>query len=157
MAARKPKTATPAVDTAGESQTETAAQGTIPAELQQPTAPAGAAAETNEEEDMQNSIQNGNTMDHTPSADVKGGDLIVFANMVAVAITDIPSGTIGALDTVGVKDLPKGNIAFAQGQAVYTAADGTLSASSGENIIRAGVAWADAAGGDATVAVKINA
>lgn len=123
---------------------------------QKTTVTAEAGAATHEEEIMQNSIQNGNTMDYTPSADVTGGDLIVFANMVAVAITDIPAGAIGALETVGVKDLPKGNIAFAQGQAVYVATDGTLSASSGENIIRAGVAWADAAGGDATVAVKIN-
>lgn len=105
---------------------------------------------------MQNSIQNGNTMDYTPGADVKGGELVVFANMVAVAITDIPAGGVGALATVGVAELPKGGIAFAQGQAVYAAADGTLSASSGENIIRAGVAWADASGSDAAVAVKIN-
>ena len=121
------------------------------------TAPVPTEAATHEEENMQNSIQNGNTMDYTSGADVTGGDLIVFANMVAVAITDIPAGTTGALEAVGVKDLPKGNIAFAQGQAVYAAADGTLSASSGDNIVRAGVAWADAAGGDATVAVKINA
>ena len=105
---------------------------------------------------MQNSIQNGNTLDYTPTADITGGDLVVFANMVGVAVTDIPTGATGTLTTVGVVELPKGTIAFAQGQAVYAAADGTLSASSGENIIRAGVAWADAAGNDATVAVKLN-
>lgn len=106
---------------------------------------------------MQNSIQNGTTIEYTPAADITGGDLIVFPAMVAVAITDIPIGGTGALSTEGVFDLKKDATAFSQGQAVYAKGDGTVTATSGENTVPAGKCWADAAGGDATVAVKINA
>lgn len=107
---------------------------------------------------MQNKNQDGRSINYTPPADVKGGDLVVFADMVAVASTDIKAEELGACEAEGVFDLPKGStLAFAQGQAVYTSADGTLSASSGENIIRAGVAWEEAAAAAPTVSVKINA
>ena len=105
---------------------------------------------------MQNSVQAGNTIIHTPTADVTGGELLVFSGMVGVAVTDIAEGSEGTLATVGVFELPKGTMAFAQGQVVYAAADGTLSASADGGAIRAGVAWAEAAGSAAVVSVKIN-
>lgn len=105
---------------------------------------------------MQNKIQDGRSIEYTASADVAGGDLIVFAAMVAVAATDIESGETGACETVGVFELPKDATAFAQGQAVYAKADGTVTATSGEGTIPAGKAWTAAAGGDGAVAVKIN-
>jgi len=104
---------------------------------------------------MQNGIQRGETITITPTADVKGGDLIVLPAMVAVAITDIAEGTEGACAAVGVFDLPKDGTALAQGQAVYTTAAGIATATATDNI-HAGVAWADAAGSAATAAVKIN-
>lgn len=106
---------------------------------------------------MQNSIRNGRSIDYTPAADVKGGDLIVFPAMVAVAITDIPTEGVGALSTEGVFDLKKDGTAFSQGQAVYAKPDGTVTATSDSNTVPAGKCWAAAAGGDAAVAVKINA
>ena len=125
--------------------------------IEQTTAPAAMPGlETHEEKAMQNSIQNGDTMEYTPADDVAGGDLVVFTNMVAVAVTDIPAGATGALAAVGVFELPKGNLAFAQGQVVYAAADGRLTADGSGGGIRAGVVWAEAAAGDAVVAVKIN-
>ena len=106
---------------------------------------------------MQNSTQNGVTIEYTSPSDIEGGDLIVLPSMVAVAITDIPTGGTGALAAEGVFDLPKDTTAFAQGQAVYAKDDGTVTATSDANAVPAGKCWAAAAGGDVTVAVKINA
>lgn len=105
---------------------------------------------------MQNQIQNGSTIEYTPGVDVRGGDLIIFPGMVAVAITDIPAGSVGAAETEKVHELPKDSTAFAQGQTVYARADGTVTATSGENTVPAGKCWASADGNAATVAVKIN-
>jgi len=105
---------------------------------------------------MQNSIQQGRSINITPTADIKGGDLVLFPAMVAVASTDIAAGQLGACETEGVFELPKDGTAFAQGQAVYAKTDGTVTATVDDEI-RAGVAWADAAGTDDTVPVKINA
>lgn len=113
------------------------------------------AAETTEEERMQNQIQNGATIEYTPASDVTGGDLIVFPAMVAVAVTDIPAGSTGACAAEGVFELPKDNTALAQGQDVYAKSDGTVSATAADKVL-AGKAWADAAGSSGSVAVKIN-
>jgi predicted RecA/RadA family phage recombinase len=105
---------------------------------------------------MQNSIQNGKTITIKPADDVKGGDLVVFSAMVAVAVTDIAAGEFGVCETEGVFDLPKDNTVFAQGQAVYAKSDGTVTADDSGNV-PAGKAWENVAVDVATVAVKINA
>ena len=104
---------------------------------------------------MQNGIQSGEKITIIPVDDIKGGDLVVMPAMVAVAITDIATGEPGACAAVGVFDLPKDGTALAQGQAVYATDAGTVTATATDNTY-AGVAWADAAGNAATVAVKIN-
>ncbi|MCL1915679.1 MAG: DUF2190 family protein [Desulfovibrionaceae bacterium] len=120
-------------------------------------APAVAEAITSED-DMQNSVRQGRSIDYTPTDDVKGGDLVVFPAMVAVASTDIPAGALGACEAEGVFELPKDSTALAQGQAVFVAANGaSVTATAGEGALRAGVAWSEAAGSADVVAVKINA
>ena len=76
--------------------------------------------------------------------------------MVAVASTDIPADTLGALEAEGVFDLPKDGTALAKGQAVFATAAGVVTATESGNT-PAGKAWADAAGYDANAQVKINA
>jgi predicted RecA/RadA family phage recombinase len=111
---------------------------------------------------MQNRVQNGESILYTAPADVKGGALVVFPGMVAVASTDIPAGKAGACDAEGVFLLPKDNTTLAQGQAVYVKPDGktTASVNDGQSTPtayqRIGVAWAAAVAGDSAVKVKIN-
>ena len=114
------------------------------------------AAIMSEEDIMQNGIQNGATITITPAADIKGGELIVMPALVAVAVADIAEDAEGACATEGVFELPKDGTALAQGQAVYATTVGVVTATSADNT-RAGVAWENAAGPAATVAVKINA
>ena len=130
--------------------------GTVSPEHLQASAPAAGAITEKEDVNMQNSIEQGRSIDYTPGADVTGGDLIVFPGMVAVASTDISAGETGACETEGVFALPKDATALAQGQAVYAKTDGTVTATESGNV-PAGKCWADAAGNAATVAVKINA
>ena len=105
---------------------------------------------------MQNQKVDGIKINHTPAADIKGGDLVLFPAMVAVAAVDIKAGKTGVLVTEGVFELPKDATALAQGQAVFAKADGSVSATSGAGDLQAGVAWADAAGNDGGALVKIN-
>ncbi|MDR1946647.1 MAG: DUF2190 family protein [Desulfovibrio sp.] len=114
---------------------------------------------------MTNYVRNGKTITLLADEDVKGGDLVLFPGMVAVASTDIPAGKIGACDTEGVFDLGnKSAGAIQQGETVYAAADGTLSAYATSGVdeavvenLRVGVAWVAAATAATTVQVKINA
>jgi len=121
-------------------------------------APASEMPETHEDDDMQNSIQQGRSINITPAADVKGGDLIVFPAMVAVASTDIPSGQLGACEAEGVFELPKDGTALAKGQMVYVnTSTGRVTATEGEgDNLRCGMAWEDASGTATTAIVKIN-
>lgn len=56
-----------------------------------------------------NFVQNGNSIDYTPTADVTGGDIITLSDsmMVGVAKVDIPANTLGALAVTGVFEFPK--------------------------------------------------
>ena len=105
---------------------------------------------------MQNQIRQGRSINYTPSADVVGGALVVFPNMVAVASTDIAAGELGACEAEGVFELPKDSSAFAQGAQVYAKADGTVTSTATSNT-PAGKAWVAAKAADKTVIVKINA
>jgi len=55
-----------------------------------------------------NFVQNGDSIDYTPSADVTAGDVIVQGTLVGVAKLDIKTGELGALAVAGVFDFPKG-------------------------------------------------
>jgi predicted RecA/RadA family phage recombinase len=52
-------------------------------------------------------IHDGNSIDHTPSADVAAGDVVVQGDLIGIAKLDIAAGTLGALAVTGVFDVPK--------------------------------------------------
>jgi len=52
-------------------------------------------------------IQNGNSIDYTPGADVSAGDVVVQGDLVGITKLDIASGALGALAVTGVFDVPK--------------------------------------------------
>lgn len=52
-------------------------------------------------------IQHGDSIDHTPDADVSAGDVIVRGTLVGVASSDIPAGTLGSIQLTGVFEGPK--------------------------------------------------
>lgn len=105
---------------------------------------------------MNNSKQNGDFLHYTPADDVHGGELVVFRDMVGVAVTDIAAGAVGAVAVTGVYELPNANgLELEAGQAVYMV-DGAMSVEAAEGAVKAGVAWAASRSTDATVTLRIN-
>lgn len=110
---------------------------------------------------MQNFVREGRCIDYTPTADVLGGDIVVFPGMIAIASTDIPAGETGACEINGVYELPKAAGAIGKGERVFiheatTDNVTTHTATATAGPIYAGIAWESAADGDAVVEVKIN-
>lgn len=65
-------------------------------------------------------VHNGLNIDHTPTADVAPGDVIVQGDLVAVACRAIAANTLGALAVSGVFDFAKAtNVAYTVGQILY--------------------------------------
>ena len=52
-------------------------------------------------------IHDGNSIDHTPTADVAAGAVVVQGELVGVAKTPIAANALGSLAVVGVFDFPK--------------------------------------------------
>jgi len=52
-------------------------------------------------------VQDGDSIDYTPTSDVSAGDVVVLIDMLAIAKMDIPANTLGALATKGVFEVPK--------------------------------------------------
>jgi len=69
-------------------------------------------------------IQDGNSVDYTPSSAVAAGDVVVQGTMVGVARTPIAASALGSLAVRGVFDVVKAAVAFTAGAAVYWDADG---------------------------------
>lgn len=69
-------------------------------------------------------VSSGARLDHTPSADVAAGDVVVVGDQVGVATMPIPAGSLGSLVTDGVFDVAKINEQQAAGTVVYWDADG---------------------------------
>ena len=53
-------------------------------------------------------VQNGDSIDYTPTVDVTAGGVIVQGSLVGVAKLDIKANELGALAVDGVFDFPKG-------------------------------------------------
>ena len=104
---------------------------------------------------MRNKVRENRTINYKPTTDpVKGGDLVVFPGMVAVAATDIAVDGLGACEVFGVYALPKkAGEAIAQGVRVYVD-NGEITATESTTVV--GVTWEDAAAGDETANVGIN-
>jgi predicted RecA/RadA family phage recombinase len=69
-------------------------------------------------------IQEGRSIDYTPSAAVAAGQVVVQGSMIGVAKTPIAAGALGALAVRGVLDVVKANEQQALGAALYWDADG---------------------------------
>jgi len=53
------------------------------------------------------SVQDGNSVDYTPAADVAAGDVVVLGELVGVAPRPIKAGENGSLAVVGIFAFPK--------------------------------------------------
>ncbi|MBN1910027.1 MAG: DUF2190 family protein [Pirellulales bacterium] len=69
-------------------------------------------------------VQDGNSIDYTPSADVAGGSVLVINDRVLVAKLDIPANVQGCLYRHGIWDVPAVGGVIADGAAVYWDEDG---------------------------------
>jgi len=104
-----------------------------------------------------NFLQDGKTIAITngTTKTISSGDPVVIGAVIAVAITDIPAGSLGDGFTCGVFILPKlpADIVPA-GTAVFIK-DGKIQLDS-KDAVAAGIAWEDAGANATVVAVKIN-
>lgn len=64
-------------------------------------------------------VQDDETIDYTPSADVAAGAVIVQGTFVGVTRKPIPANTLGSLAVEGVFDVVKSAVAFTGGAAVF--------------------------------------
>ena len=101
-------------------------------------------------------IHDGNSIDHTPGADVSAGDVVVQGDLIGIA-----AGTLGALAVTGVFDVSKAtgaDTAIAAGAKVYwDAGNGvaTTDENAGANKYL-GKTVAAAGDDDATVRVRLE-
>ena len=106
-------------------------------------------------------VQDGKSIDYTPTADVAPGDVVVQGELVGVAKRPIPANTLGALSVVGVFDFPKAtgaSTAIAVGSKVYWNATTKLASTAdggGANKL-IGKTTKAAADADATVTVRLS-
>jgi predicted RecA/RadA family phage recombinase len=110
-------------------------------------------------------LKTGTTIPYTPVAAVSAGDLIDCGTFAAVAIRDIPAGTLGELDAW---DSPTYRITKNAGEAIIFGAlvylnttglnnaTGTVGSSAGTLGVCVAVNPAGALAGDATVDVKLT-
>lgn len=99
--------------------------------------------------------QKGDTLDYTPTAEVKNGQVVSLGTRVGVAGTDIPANQPGHLHVTGVFEMKKAAGEITQGAAVYydASADNITTTDSGN--VPAGYAAAPAKNEDTTVLVKL--
>jgi len=69
-------------------------------------------------------IQDGKSIDYTPSAAVAAGAVVVQGSMIGVAKTPIAANALGSLAVSGIFDVVKANEQQALGAALYWDADG---------------------------------
>lgn len=106
-------------------------------------------------------VQQGESIDYIPAADVAAGDVIVQGELVGVAKKDIKADTLGALAVEGVFDFPKatgGGSAITAGSEVYWdegAEQATTNANAGANKL-IGKVILDAADADEYVRVRLS-
>lgn len=104
-------------------------------------------------------LQQGNTIDFIPTADVPAGEVVVQGELVGIATRPIPANTLGALTVVGVFDVPKASATeFAAGAKVYWDATNKLAVASdggGANKLM-GKAIKAAPSGQTTVRVRLS-
>ena len=60
-------------------------------------------------------VQDGSSIDYTPSADVAAGDVVVQNDLVGIAKQPIAANALGALAVAGVFEVPKATGALSGG------------------------------------------
>ncbi|QRM19555.1 DUF2190 family protein [Dechloromonas sp. TW-R-39-2] len=102
-------------------------------------------------------VQPGNVLDYTAGSAVTNGQVLLVGKRLAVALVAIAAGAVGSVAVTGVYAIAKkAGDAPAQGDLLYwDAANNYLTTTVGSNTL-AGFAAAAAAGGDATVNLKLN-
>lgn len=104
-------------------------------------------------------VQDGESVDYTPTADVAAGAVVVQADLVGVAKRPISANTLGALGVEGVFDFPKATSAgsgIAVGTILYWDATNSVATATASTNKLLGKAIATAADGDATVRARLH-
>ncbi len=107
---------------------------------------------------MANFIQEGDSIDHTPGADVAAGAVVVQNELIGVAKRAIPAGTVGSLAVKGVFDFPKAtgaSTAIAAGLNVYWNSGSGLATTTASGNKLLGKTVRAAADADALVRVRL--
>lgn len=106
---------------------------------------------------MKNFNSEGHHVDHTPTAAVTSGQVVLIGTRIGVAMADIAANATGALRVTGCFDLPKkAGDAPSQGAALYWDNTNKYFTTTASGNTYGGWAVKPAAGGDATVTTKIN-
>ena len=103
-------------------------------------------------------VQRGDAIDHTPTADVAAGDVVVLSGkLVGVAKLDIKAGELGALALTGVYEVAKAEgVAFAQGTEVgWSESEKKAVAAGASGSVKLGHAVALTGASDAFVYVRL--
>lgn len=104
-------------------------------------------------------IQDGDSLDYTPGADVAAGAVVVQGDLVGVAKRPIPANTLGSLAVSGVFDLPKAtgaSTAIGAGVNVYWNAAGQVATTTASGNKLLGKTVRAAADADALVRVRLS-
>ncbi|MDN5679288.1 MAG: DUF2190 family protein [Ewingella sp.] len=104
-----------------------------------------------------NFLQEGKTIaiNNGTTKPIPSGDPVVIGAVIAVAIADIPAGTVGDGFTCGVFILPKVSTDIVPAGTAVFIKDGKIQLDS-KDAVAAGIAWEDAGANATIVAVKIN-
>lgn len=107
---------------------------------------------------MKNRVQDGNTITHTPTAAIVGGQAKAIGLLLGVALANIPANSPGVFSVDGVYELPKAQAdEIAQGDQLYWDSAAKVITTTATDNTPAGKAWAAAGNGETLVSVKINA
>lgn len=102
---------------------------------------------------MKNFVQKGDTIKYTAGAAISSGDIVEIGQLIGIAVDDVANGEEGIASLQGVYEVAKkAAVAFSQGDIVYFEA-GEASDVVGKVM---GYAMEAAAGGDATLKVKLE-
>lgn len=105
-------------------------------------------------------VHKGDSIDHTPAANVAAGDVVVQGDLVGIAKLDIPADTLGSLSVTGIYDVPKiggPGMAMTTGTKLYWDSANKYATPTEIDGKYMGKAVADAGDNDATVRVKLTA
>ena len=104
-------------------------------------------------------IQDDETIDYTPSANVAAGEVVVIGELVAIAPRPIPANTLGSLATEGIFDIAKAagaGSAISAGTKAYRDAANKVATATASGNTYTGKTTVDATDDDVTVRVRLQ-